>query len=173
MSIQDHFIRFIQTNITILVALTIVFMMASAWIVFEALRSHRSRKEVFRLRRKISQLEAQRVTLVPDFNDPVVLSRRWIRTSTAATTTDGGCLVYVEKIYPAIRTVELTIRVDGDAILQNHSLHVGDRLEAHGKYGTYILRLYAAEAVQANLAIALRSRHKESEPELGTGSNLL
>jgi len=162
-SFQDHIIRFIQNNITILVALAMVFIMASAWIVFEALRSHRSRKEVFRLRRKVSMLEAERVTLVPDFNDPVVLSRRWLRASTAATTSDGGCLVFIEKVYPAIRSVELTIRVDGDAVLKNHPVHVGDRLETNGKYGTYILRLYAAEAVQANLAIALRSRHKETD----------
>jgi hypothetical protein len=90
----------------------------------------------------------------------VVLSRRWIRTGTAATTSDGGCLVFIEKVYSAIRSVELTIRVDGDAVLQNHAVHVGDRLETAGKYGTYILRLYAAEAVQANLAVALRSRHR-------------
>lgn len=162
MSLQDHIVRFIQNNITVLVALFVIFLMVSAWIVFEALRSHRSRKEVFRLRRKISLLEAQRATLVPDFNDPVVLSRRWVRTGTAATTSDGGCLVYIEKVYPAIRSIELTIRVDGDAVLQNHSVHVGDRLETNGKYGTYILRLYAAEAIQANLAIALRSRHNET-----------
>jgi hypothetical protein len=159
----DHLIRFIQNNITLLLALTIVFLMASAWIVFEALRSHRSRQEVFRLRRKIRALEAERGTLAPDFNDPVVLSRRWIRIGAAATTSDGGCLVYIEKISPAIRSVDLTIRVDGDAVLQNHPVHVGGRLEAPGKYGTYILHLYATEAVQANLAIALRSRHKESE----------
>ena len=163
MSLPDHIIRFVQNNITLLVALFIIFLMVSAWIVFEALRSHRSRKEVFHLRRKLSMLEAERITLVPDFDDPVVLSRRWIRTGTAATTSDGGCLVYIEKIYPAIRSVELTIRIDGDAVLQNHPVHVGDRLETNGKYGTYILRLYAAEAIQANLAIALRSRHKETD----------
>ncbi len=163
MTLQDHLIRFIQNNITLLVALAIVFIMASAWIVFEALRSQRSRKEVFHLRRKIGMLETERITLVPDFNDPVVLSRRWIRTGAAATTSDGGCLVFIEKVYPAIRSVEFTVRVDGDAVLQNHSVHVGDRLETAGKYGTYILRLYAAEAVQANLAIALRSRHKQTD----------
>jgi hypothetical protein len=163
MTLQDHLIRFIQNNITLLLALFIILLMASAWIVFEALRSHRSRQEVFRLRRKISALEAERGTLVPDFNDPLVLSRRWIRTGAAATTSDGGCLVYIEKISPAIRSVDLTVRVDGDAVLQNHAVHVGDRLEAPGKYGTYILRLYAAEAVQANLAIALRSRHQETD----------
>jgi hypothetical protein len=163
MSLGDHLIRFVQDNITLLLALTILFTMASAWIVFEALRSHRRRKEVFQLRRKLSQLESQRATVAPDFNDPVVLSRRWIRTGAAATTTDGGCWIYVDKISPAIRTVDFTVRVDGDAILQNHPVHVGERLEASGKYGTYIVRLYEAEALQANLAIALRSRHREAE----------
>jgi hypothetical protein len=163
MSLGDQLIRFVQNNITLLLALTILFTMASAWIVFEALRSHRSRKVVFQLRRKLSQLELERTTLVADFNDPMVLSRRWIRIGTAATTSDGGCLVYIDKIQPAIRTVELTVRVDGDAILQNHPVRAGDRLEASGKYGTYILRLYETEAIQANLAIALRSRHKEAE----------
>jgi len=163
MNLSDHLVRFFQNNITLLLALTILFTMLAAWIAFEALRSHRSRKEVFRLRRKLNQLQMERSTMVADFSDPVVLSRRWIRAGAAVTTSDGGCLVYVDKISPAIRTAEITVRVDGDAILQNHPVHAGARLEASGKCGTYILRLYETEAIQANLAIALRSRHTESE----------
>ncbi|HEV2690560.1 MAG TPA: hypothetical protein VGV35_18510 [Bryobacteraceae bacterium] len=163
MTLGEHLIRIIQNNITLIVALAILFLMVSAWIVFEALRSQRSRQEVFQLRRKLSALERERASLVHEFDDPVVLPRRWIRTGSAATSSDGGCLVYIDKISPAIRTAELTVRVDGDAILQKHPVHVGERLEAGGKYGTYILKLYATEAVQANLAIALRSHHTEAD----------
>lgn len=160
----DHLIRFIQNNITGIVAFAVVFIMATAWIAFEAMRSHRSRQEVFRLRRKVSLLERERETLVPDFSDPIVLSRRWIRVGAAATTTDGGCLVLIEKTSPDIRTAEVTIRIDGEVAHQKHGMHAGDRLETSGKYGTYIFRLYAADPVQANLAIALRSRPHDSEP---------
>lgn len=160
---SDQLLRFIQNNITLLVSLAVLFLMASAWIMFEALRSHRSQKEVFRLRRKISMLEAERVNLVPEFSDPLVLARRWIHSGAAATTSDGGCLVYVDRISSGIRTADVTIRVDGEAALQKEPIHVGDHREVPGKFGTYIIKLYATEGAQASFAIALRSHHKESD----------
>ena len=159
----DHLIRFIQSHASTILALFVGLLALSAWIVFEALRSHSTRRENFRLKRQLSALEYERVTLGPDFSDPIVLSRRWIRSGSAATTTDGGCLVYIDKVSNAIRSADITVRVDGDAILQKHPIHVGDRLEASGKYGTYILRLYATEEMQANLAVALRSHHADSD----------
>ncbi len=158
-------LRFVRDNITLLVFVVLLTVVGGAWIVFEAFRSHKNREEVDRLRRRLSDLNSEinreRATPRPSFTDPVVLSSRWIRSGAAATTTDGGCLLYVNKVSTASRFADLTIRIDGYAVFQNHSVGVGERLEASGKYGTYILELSAVDGVQASVAIALRNRHKE------------
>jgi hypothetical protein len=102
----------------------------------------------------------ERAAVHTSTGDPVVLSSRWIRSGGAATTTDGGCLLLITKVLPALRSVELTLRVDGDAVLENHAIRTGERLEAAGKNGTYILQLYGVEGIQAHLSIALRSHHR-------------
>jgi hypothetical protein len=152
--------RFVRDNLTLLVFLAVTAIMATAWIIFEALRSHKRRDEVFALRRRVSELERERASSQPSFGDPVVLSSRWIRSGGAATTSDGGCLLYIEKVLPAVRSAELTVRVDGYAVLQNHSLRTGERLETPGKNGIYVLELYGVEGIQAHLAVALRNRHR-------------
>lgn len=159
----EAILRFVRDNITLLVFLAVVLIMGAAWIVFEALRSHRSREEVFRLKQKIRTLERERAAVNPDFTDPVVLSNRWVASGAAVTTTDGGCLLYIDHVAPEVSQAELTLRVDGEAILRNHPLHVGERLEAPGKNGTYTLKLFAVDRIQANIGIALRSRHKGAE----------
>jgi hypothetical protein len=135
--------------------------MGAAWIVFEAMRSHRRRDEVFALRRRVNELETERASTNPSFGDPMVLSSRWIRSGRTATTTDGGCLLYIDRVLPAVRSAELTIRVDGYAVLQNHAIRSGERLEANGKNGTYVLELYGVDGLQAHVAVALRNRHKQ------------
>ncbi len=164
-----YVLQFVKDNITLLVFLLVVLVMGSAWIIVEAFRSHENREEVFRLRMKISTLENQRAIVTgPTFTDPVVLSSRWIRSGGAATTTDGGCLLYIDKVLAASGSADVTLRVDGYAILQNQNVRVGENLEANGKYGTYILQLAAVEGAQAQIAVALRNRHKEIE---GAGSS--
>jgi hypothetical protein len=153
-------LRFVRDNITLLLFLAVVAIMAAAWIVFEAMRSHRRRDEVFALRRRVSELEREHASAQPSFGDPVVLSSRWIRSGGAATTSDGGCLLYVDRVLPAVRSAELTVRVDGYAVLQHHSIRTGERLEASGKNGTYVLELYGVEGIQAQLAVALRNHHR-------------
>jgi hypothetical protein len=157
---RDQALRFVRDNITVLVSLTVVAIMASAWIVFEAMRGHRRRDEVFALRRRVTELETERASTHPSFGDPMVLSSRWIRSGATATTSDGGCLLYIDRVLPAVRSAELTIRVDGFAILQNHAIRSGERLEANGKNGTYVLELYGVDGIQAHIAVALRNRHK-------------
>jgi hypothetical protein len=154
-------LRFVRDNVTLLVFLAVAAIMGSTWIIFEALRSHRRRDEVFALRRRVAELERERASLGPSFGDPVVLSSRWIRSGSAATTSDGGCLLFVNRVLPAIRSAEVTLRIDGLPVLQNHMLGAGERLEAAGKNGTYILELYGVDGVQAHLAAALRSHHRE------------
>jgi hypothetical protein len=168
-----YVLQFVKDNITLLVFLLVVLIMGGTWVVIEALRSHGNREEVFRLRMKVSALERERTSVTsPTVTDPVVLSSRWVRTGGAATTTDGGCLLYVDKILPAIRSAGLTVRVDGYAIVQNQNVRVGERLEANGRNGTYILQLYAVEAAQALIAIALRNRHKDVE-NAGSSSEIV
>jgi hypothetical protein len=154
-------LRFVRDNITLLVFVVLLTVVGGAWVVFEAFRSHKNRAEVERLRRRLSEVTQERATPRPAFTDPVVLSSRWVRSGAAATTTDGGCLLYVNKVSAASSFADLTIRIDGYAVLENHSIGVGERLEASGKFGTYILELSAVDGVQANVAIALRNRHKE------------
>jgi hypothetical protein len=157
---RDQALRFVRDNSTLLVSLMVVAILGAAWIVFEAMRSHRRRDEVFTLRRRINELETERASTNPSFGDPMVLSSRWIRSGRTATTTDGGCLLYIDRVLPAVRSAELTIRVDGYAVLQNHSIRSGERLEANGKNGTYVLELYGVDGLQAHVAVALRNRHK-------------
>ena len=125
---RDQILRFVRDNITLLVFLAVVAIMGAAWIVFEAMRSHRRRDEIFGLRRKVRELETERAS---------------------------------DRVLPSVRSPELTVRVDGYAVLQNHSIRSGERLEAAGKNGTYVLELYGVEGIQANLAVALRNRHRQ------------
>lgn len=156
-----HIFRLVHDNIAILFFGLVVAIFALAWLVIEAYRSHRSRDEIFKLRRRISTLERERVmaTLAVPTTDPMVLTARWVRMGSAATTTDGGCLVMVERVFPAQRRVLLTLRVDGYPALSGHSAVAGERVEVNGKYGTYILQVFSVEGIQTQLAVWLRSHH--------------
>ncbi len=155
-------LRFVRDNIALLVFVVLLTSIGGAWIVFEAFRSHKNREEVERLRRRLSELSQERGAPKPSFTDPVVMPSKWIRSGAAATTTDGGCLLYVNKVSAASSFADFTIRIDGYAVLENHSIGVGERLEASGKFGTYILELSAVDGLQANVVVALRNRHKET-----------
>jgi len=155
-------LRFVRDNISLLVFVVLLAVVGGAWIVFEAVRSHKNREEVERLRRRLSEVTQERTVPRPTFTDPVVLSSRWVRSGAAATTSDGGCLLYVNRVFAASSFADVTIRIDGYAVLENHSIGVGERLEASGKFGTYILELSAVDGVQANVVVALRNRHKET-----------
>ena len=156
----DAILRFVRDNVTFLVFVAVVLIMGTAWLVFEALRSHRSREEVFRLKQKIRALERERDAVNPDFTDPLVLSNRWIASGAAVTTKDGGCFLYIDRVAPDVPSAELTLRVDGEPILQSRAVRVGERVEADGKFGTYTLKLFAVDGIQANIGIALRNRHE-------------
>src|ERR1700730_546135 len=96
------FLRFVRDNTTLLIIVVLVTVAGGAWIMFEAFRSHKNREEVDKLRRRLSELGQDRTsTPRPSFTDPVVLSSRWIRSGAAATTTDGGCLLYVNRVSAA------------------------------------------------------------------------
>ena len=155
-------LRFVRDNIALLLIVVLVTIVGGAWILFEAFRSHKNREEVERLRQRLSELSQERGVPRPSFTDPVVLTSRWIRSGAAATTTDGGCLLYVNKVSAPSNFADLTIRIDGCAVFENHSIGVGERLEASGKLGTYILELSAVDGVQANVVVALRNRHKDA-----------
>lgn len=160
---MQHALRFIRDNLPLFVSAVSVAILAGAWIIFEALRSHARQNEIFRLKRKIAALEREKAAGNPSFTDPVVLSSRWIRSGTAAASSDGGCLLLLDKVDSAARSAELTLRIDGFAAVRNHRLQAGQRLEAEGRNGTYILELQGVQGIQANVAIALRSRHRQAE----------
>lgn len=163
-------LRTVHDNIAIIFFALLVAVFGVAWLVIEAIRSHRNRDELFKLRHRISQLERERIIAGPAFAEPmipVVMPDRWIRVGAAATTSDGGCLVLVDRVAPDGHTAQLTIRVDGHAVKRNEGLRVGESFQLAGKSGMYTVSLYGAEALQAHLGVALRNRHTSPNPSDG------
>jgi hypothetical protein len=154
-------LRLVHDNITLIFFGLVVAVFVVAWLVIEAIRSHQSRDEIFKLRRRLVQLEHERFASKTASLDPVVLPDRWVRIGSAATTNDGGCLILVEKVSATQRRALLSIRVDGLPVLKSESVRVGDRLELTGKSGTYLIELYATDGIQAHLGVSLRSKHFE------------
>src|SRR5258708_4697570 len=118
-----HLFRLVHDNIAILFFGLVIAVCGLAWLMIEAYRSHRSRDEIFKLRSRISTLERERAmaTLAVPTTDPMVLTARWVRMGSAATTTDGGCLVMVDRVFPAQRRAGLTPGVDRYPGLSRHS----------------------------------------------------
>jgi hypothetical protein len=156
-------LRFVRDNITLIVFLSVAGVFIAGWVILEAFRSTHNRDEVFRLRQRLSELERERVTgYAGPSPDPVVLSPRWLRRAGAATSADGGCLVVLEGTSPLQNRAVFTVRVDGEAVVRSQGMRVGERLEAEGKSGVYLLSLYGVEGVSAHLSIALRNKHLEA-----------
>src|SRR5438105_11195746 len=112
-------LRVVHDNITLIVFGLVVAIFMVAWLVIEAIRSHRSRDEIFKLRHRLGQLEQERLAVKTISPDPVVLPNRWVRIGGAATTNDGGCLILVEKVSAIQRRALLSIRVDGLTALKS------------------------------------------------------
>ena len=160
-------LRTVHDNITIIFFGLLVALFGVAWLVIEAIRSHQSRDEIFKLRHRITELERQRAAPKPTSATPlvpVVLPDRWIRVGAAATTNDGGCLILVDNVAPIDRSVHLTIRVDGYPVKVREPLRVGQSFELEGKSGTYLVWLYGIDAVMAHLGVGLRSTHASPHP---------
>jgi hypothetical protein len=154
----------VHDNITIILFGLVVCMFFVAWLVFEAIRSHSSRDEIFRLRQRLYELERDRVGRTLSDGSPVLVSR-WINVGGAATTSDGGCFLLVEAVSPLQKRALTTVRIDGYPALKSEPVVVGQRLEVEGKSGTYVVELHDTAKNQARLAVSLRSRHVEyAEP---------
>jgi hypothetical protein len=156
-----HVLRVVHDNITLIFFALLVATFVVAWLVIEAIRSHRSRDEIFRLRRRLGQLEQERLATRSPSPDPVVLPNRWVRIGGAATTSDGGCLILVEKVSAAQRVAILSVRVDGLPVLKSEPVRVSEHFELPGKSGTYLVELYGTDGIQAQLGVSLRSKHFE------------
>ena len=159
------FLRTVHDNIGIIFFGLLVAVFGVAWLVIEAIRSHQSRDEIFKLRHRITELERERVVARPASTQPivpVVLPDRWIRIGAAATTSDGGCLILVDKVAPLEHAARLTIRVDGYPAKLHETLRVGQSFELEGKSGTYLVSLYGIDTLQAHLGVGLRSTHAAS-----------
>ena len=140
------------------------------WLVFQTLRSAETRGEMARLRRKLADLEVERAyaysgaaaSAGTGLVDPVVLSPRWVRKGSAATTSDGGCLVIVDDLAPQARTAVLTLRVDGTAIHVRHKVRTGHSLQAEGSMGMYTVQVSAVEQLRTIVGVSLRNRHAQA-----------
>jgi len=145
----------------------IALLLLAFWVIIEAFRSISSQSELGKLRRKVDELEAERayaykapsVTLDAMPQD-VVLTPRWVRRGSAATTSDGGCLLIVDAVAPGRKAATLSIRLDGWPGARQE-IRAGHPVEMTGNLGTYTLELDAVNAQEARLAVTLRSRHSQ------------
>jgi len=161
MTANEQLLRFLRDNAALMVALIVIAVVGGGWIIMEAIRGQKRRDELEALKAKLAKRQADYLKLGEQFNDPVVLANRWLNTGAAATTSDGGCLLYVDRVDPDLGSAGLTVRVDGEAVHLNHSMTAGEFLQAQGKYGTYTLKLCKIAPRQVKIAVALRSRHKD------------
>src|SRR5579883_1286393 len=142
MSGSLQFLRWVHDNITLIFFGAIVAIFVVAWLAFEAIRSHRSRDEIFRLRQRLYQLERDQQFSRSMDAGPIVLSSRWVTVGSAATTSDGGCLIILEAASPFQKRAMMSVRVDGLPAMRNQTLSVGQRLEVGGKSGIYSIELH-------------------------------
>lgn len=151
----------VRDNVILIAFLFIAVLFGLAWLVLEALRSHGSRDEIFRLRQRLYELERARGYTSLDFGS-LVLQSRWIKVGGAATTSDGGCFLLLEAASPVQKKVSITVRVDGLPAKRNAMMSVGQRMEIEGKSGTYSIELHATEPQQGRINVYLRTRHIEA-----------
>jgi len=159
----------IHDSITLIVIILVACGLLAGWLIFHTLRAAETRGEMVRLRRKLADLELQRAHAYSTraearevFLDPVVLTPRWVNKGSAATTSDGGCLVIVDDVAHQALTAILTLRVDGIAIHIRHKVRVGHALHAEGSMGTYTVQISAVEPLRTMVAVSLRNRHAQA-----------
>jgi len=149
-------IGFVRDHFLLIAGLCGVGLLFLGWALVEAFKTDKHGDEIIRLRQRLYELE--RDANNPEFRspDPLVLSRRWARSGAALTSNDGGCLLIIDRVTPAQRLALFTIRVDGLPVLQGHAIRCGETVELPGRSGTYLLRLWAVDGIQAAVSIALR-----------------
>jgi hypothetical protein len=152
------FLHWVHDHILFILVGGVVVLFIAAWLVAEALRGTTNKDEIYRLRQRLYQLEREKNFSGMD-GGPVVLPSRWIRVGTAATTSDGGCLLLVEAASPVQKRVMMTVRVDGMPVKRSATMMVGQKLRVDGKSGCYSIELFGTEKEQARFAVSLRSRH--------------
>jgi hypothetical protein len=155
-------LRMVHDNITTIFFFLVIAVFVVAWLVIEAIRSHQSRDEIFKLRKRVTELEHDRVIGPRVAVDPIVLANRWVRAGFAATTNDGGCLILVDRVSAQQHNAVLTLRIDGLPAARGEVLGVGEALEARGKSGTYIVELIGTDPAQAQIGVSLRSHHAKA-----------
>lgn len=146
--VRDHFLL-----IAGFCGVGLVFL---GWALIEAFKSNQHGDEILRLRQRLYELERDSSAGESRNPDPIVLSRRWANSGSALTSTDGGCLLIIERVVAAQRLAVFTIRVDGLPVYQSHAIRCGETLELPGRSGTYLLRLWEVDGIQVGLSVALR-----------------
>ena len=145
----------------------VAVLLVAFWVIIEAFRSLSRHSELGQLRRKVDELEAERayaykapsVTL-DAMPQEVVLTPRWVRRGTAATTSDGGCLLIVDAVAPGRKMATVSVRLDGWPG-ERHEIRAGHPMEMTGNLGTYTLEVEAVSTQEARLGVTLRSRHSQ------------
>jgi hypothetical protein len=149
-------LAFIREHVLLLAGFCAVGLMFLGWALVEAFKGNKHGEEILRLRQRLYELE--RDSSSPEFRspDPVVLSRRWARSGSSLTSSDGGCFLIVDRVLAAQRSAMFTIRVDGLPVSQGHALRSGEKLDVPGRSGTYVLQLWGVDGVQAAVSVTLR-----------------
>jgi hypothetical protein len=158
MSGAYQILRWVHDNIVLIYLSMIIAIFGVAWLAFEAIRSHNSRDQIFRLRQRLYQLERDHQSSASLEGGSTVLTSRWVNVGSAATTSDGGCLILLQAASPFQKRAMMSVRIDGLSAINNQTVMVGERLEVDGKSGIYSIELHGTEPKQARLAVALRIR---------------
>lgn len=144
----------------------LALVLLGAWVVFEVFRSATTRhSELQRLHRKVDELEAERAysyrpsaAMTPPASQDVVLTPRWVRRGTAATTSDGGCFLIVDAVTPGRNAASITVRLDGWPGVR-HDVRIGSPVELSGNLGVYTLELEGVNAMDARVVVTWKSHH--------------
>lgn len=133
------------------------------WILVELFRKDEDRESILRLRQRLYEIERDRSAPSVGNADTLLLTPRWIRSGAAATTSDGGCLIYIERVLANQSRALLTVRVDGYAVKQGHLMRTDQSLEVEGKAGIYVVRMPAVDGINAYISVAWRNRYIGAE----------
>jgi hypothetical protein len=150
-------IQLIREHILLMAGFCVVGLMFLGWALIEAFRSGNDGDDTMRVRQRLYELERDTDRAQFRSPDPVVLSRRWARSGSACTSTDGGCFLIVDRVVAPQRSAFFTVRVDGLPVFQGHALRCGETLNLPGRSGTYNLQLWAVDGAQAAVSISLRT----------------
>ena len=82
----------------------------------------------------------------------IVIPETTLTIGTSMTTSDGGCLIYLENIYLDLGQVEIKVTIDGRELPSYYS-HPGDRFTIEGTLKTYFIDIHSIGEKYAKFAV--------------------